>query len=547
MKKRLFLVSIFLIILISGVDARSCSIENSCNPDNTVMKLSADTNAHGELWNQGNYGKYLCCDFTTANPHVCSGGNKFLKLSSITNAHAEIPTGTAYGTNVCFGDLNCASAIGSCPQGKEILLRLSAETNAHISGASDTNYNTLICCDVSPCQLTSAKWSVDNATSGTNVGLIVTGNQCDGKEVKFEVFEKDLASRDPAAVNPVNAFFNNANSTTIWNAEWVDDGFLGGDPEYVFKASLVENPSVYIDASDELEVFMGATPCQFTSAKWSVDNVTNGTNVGLIVTGNQCDGKEVKFEVFEKELIGRNPAIVNPINVFFNGDNSTAVWNAEWVDDWGGNPEYVFKASLVENPSIYIDNSDELEVFFSDVDVCASVFSCFNYLGEGECEDDLCEIADASVEANNPFLTCGEEGVICFCEWLGSSCGSSSSIVREDVHVGNCSYSEKSGDNCDDGLLVYSWGINWIWGHPGWDTLVEATSIGPSTNEAYYVLENKKYYYDPNGDFEGCADGSSQIECPASIALPFFGIYQIIFVILILGVVYFRKGKKELS
>ena len=83
-------------VLISGiVSAETCSIQASCNPDNTVMKLSAATNAHGEVWNGANYNQYVCCDFT--GTHTCdTPGNRVLKLSAATNAHAEIPTGTSF-------------------------------------------------------------------------------------------------------------------------------------------------------------------------------------------------------------------------------------------------------------------------------------------------------------------------------------------------------------------------------------------------------------------------------------------------------------------
>jgi len=82
-----------------------------------------------------------------------------------------------------------------------------------------------------------------------------------------------------------------------------------------------------------------------TFSEWGSLEVSEGTNVNLIVGGTNCDGKNVNFEVFENELIGRNPAITNPVNVVFNGASATGTWIAEWIDDGllQGHPEYVSK------------------------------------------------------------------------------------------------------------------------------------------------------------------------------------------------------------
>ena len=126
----------------------------------------------------------------------------------------------------------------------------------------------------------------------------------------------------------------------------------------------------------------------------------------------------------------------------------------------------------------------------------------------------------------------------CFCEWDDGVCGANYEITQDGVSVGKCSYSDSSENNCDDGLLIYSWVANWNWGHDGFLVLSEP----PSENEADYKFVDGKYYYDPDKREEKCVDGDTLIECASFVALPFFGWLQVILVGGILGgVYYFRK------
>jgi hypothetical protein len=138
MKKRglvvfsLVVIGIFL-LSVNFISAASCTIATSCPADRTVMRLSATTNAHGALYNQGSYGYYLCCDFS--GTHTCSGDNNILRLSAVTNAHAEIKVQTGYNTNVCFDEISCMTTPASaCPSEFPIpTVSLSTTTNAHIA------------------------------------------------------------------------------------------------------------------------------------------------------------------------------------------------------------------------------------------------------------------------------------------------------------------------------------------------------------------------------------------------------------------------------
>lgn len=129
--------------------------------DQLIMKISSDTNAHGELWNQGNYGTEICYDelfgvnYTLSDPHDCDEllfANKLLSLSSPTNAHAELKDLGNYLTNVSYGDLECDSTdAGDCDvvfgDDYACIVTLSSDTNAHLATCEGSYpYDTKICC-----------------------------------------------------------------------------------------------------------------------------------------------------------------------------------------------------------------------------------------------------------------------------------------------------------------------------------------------------------------------------------------------------------------
>ena len=540
--KILVLLGILFVVLFSvGVSARTCTIKTSCNADNTVMKLSSSTNAHGETWDQSNYDQYLCCDFT--GTHTCSGNNKILKLSSNTNAHAEIATGAAYSTDVCFGDLNCESATGSCASGMNIILRLSGETNAHIAGPSETNYDTLICCDIGEEPCGNGVIDVGENCDGTNWGPITGCSNFD------EFTGGTLSCNSNCVFDTINCIGGTEGvcGDGIVNRGETCDGTNWGPITGCSNFDEFTGGSLFcVNCGFDTSSCTKGESCSFTSPEWSSSEVSEGTLVELIVEGINCDGKEVKFEVFEKELIGRNPAQTNPANAVFNGNSATGTWIAEWIDDgFGqGNPEYVFKASLVSDSNIFIDDSEELTVLPDNliIDECDNITSCSNYMTSEECVSDLCEVAEGSVEANNPLITCGEGGVSCECVWVSNNCEPSYTSFAGDYIVGICSYDESTTDDCEDGFLSYFWTASWAWGHDGWVDWND----GPSGDVNDYVLDNGKYYYDPYGQFEGCQNGSTIVECPASIQVGFFGVWNFIIAVIILVGVYFVMESKFL-
>lgn len=172
------LVFAFVILSLGFISSTTCDVRAvaSCPAVNTVMKLSATTNAHGELNSYNNYPYALCCFGMTyysaadnASIHNCDStrNNYVLKLSSPTNAHAEILGSLNYNTNVCFGYFTCTSSLtGSCPALFPLqVASLSAPTNAHLAQYSGYN-NVKICC-------------FDNSPAFCGDSLIEAGEDCD--------------------------------------------------------------------------------------------------------------------------------------------------------------------------------------------------------------------------------------------------------------------------------------------------------------------------------------------------------------------------------
>ncbi len=163
----------------------------------------------------------------------------------------------------------------------------------------------------------------------------------------------------------------------------------------------------------------------------------------------------------------------------------------------------------------------------TEEDVCGGVIIPVN-----NSNGDICRVvtgtADCSgvtcPEGPDPSTICDGEYVliensidkICNIIWGNLECGLSDSFK-----AGTCIYHDTSTDNCDDGYLSYSWTAEWVWD------------------------EDNPLHLDPNNEESKCIDGSSTVECPAQIQLPFFGIHSLIAAIAIIILVYLILNSKK--
>ena len=125
--------------------------------------------------------------------------------------------------------------------------------------------------------------------------------------------------------------------------------------------------------------------CSLTDAYWSTTEVSDGTNVNLIVEGSDCSGEQINYEIWECDqncgefgLGGGDDNLTSgvPGVTTFTGSSTSVQWTSAWESDCSGlcnPPEFYFRAfvnseiissgfvnTLVVNsndlPSVSLDN-----------------------------------------------------------------------------------------------------------------------------------------------------------------------------------------------
>ncbi len=194
----IFAVFVLGMFSLNVVSAETCDVAND-RINQRIMRLSGETNAHGEVWNGvGGYAYDICYDsifghnYTGANPHGSknNGANVVLKLSSLTNAHAAGPMGN-YIERVFYGDFVCNLRQNSCLTGERVVVSLSAETNAHL-GLADKYTNKICCSTPSIYWANYGGGTITEAGLGWSVKLVYESSSLtEGEDVVFGVYEDD--------------------------------------------------------------------------------------------------------------------------------------------------------------------------------------------------------------------------------------------------------------------------------------------------------------------------------------------------------------------
>ena len=546
---------LFSIVLLTGMFflSQNVSAQVTCSSSSQIiLRLSASTNAHGEVFNGGgSYSTEICYDTlfgtTGTGNRVCSGTNNVVGLSASTNAHAEGPTQNNYGTEVCYDDLSCVARSGACQAGETLVVSLSGSTNAHLA---TSGYGTNICCSAeeiiipAECVLTSASWSTLTATEGQAVNLNVQGTDCDGESIAFEVLEYDVTSGDdPVNIEPSNVVFNGNSATGSWTAEFQDDGIGGGDPEYHFIVTLVSDPGETIDsgtASDELLV-VSEEPGD-PGEECDNINVCNDYGDEPSCTLDDC-------EVADNSV--PNEIDCTEVNCFCYWDaGTTPQCNAGWDGTSGtcGN-------GVIE-PGEECDGGTSLTC--TDIGLSGSGLTCTSECRldssactgptGGSCGDGIVQVGETCDPGVGLSLTCTD---------LGFDNGGPPTCVEGECYIdttqctltgipgliGSCRYtSTGTGDTCDDGFLTIDYTATWTWDP-------DNTAPPPSPGPGWVLGTDGQYHYDPDGLSAQCQSVMETLACPAQIALPFFGFYNVIIALMIIGLVYWvlalnRKHRK---
>ena len=135
------------------------SATSICADNQVLFRLLKSNNSHVANASDINYPYKICYDqimsetYPSSNPWECTGANTVLRVSAGTNAHVEEPypqNSTPGYRPICFGDLGCrlidSRVNGQCAATEQPVIRLSSRTNAHIAIATFTEYPYILCC-----------------------------------------------------------------------------------------------------------------------------------------------------------------------------------------------------------------------------------------------------------------------------------------------------------------------------------------------------------------------------------------------------------------
>jgi hypothetical protein len=604
MQKRVIVLSILLFLsafvsisLISAYTTNySCNIVPSANCNssvngNIIIGLSASSNAHAEFPYQS-YPYALCCYFGAGNT-TCSSlmnsvygspvpKNEILRLTASTNAHSESPAPPVnYPVPVCYWadsnhPLECVSTTSGCDSNYFIpMVNLSNYTNAHIG--TGAGFNTEICCKLAGllygqlnCKLNSATWTYSSAMQGVQVGLNVTGTNCAGATINFNITDSNgnKASNFPGDVSfPISG--GNSISAT-WTAEY----HTGQPNNYKFKATSALSNSVLFSGSPNATLSTSQQPVGFCNAINTCGDYVNQTtcssdsslcNVANNVPTCSQNGGVCKDPKAYSYGCGWNTTsnLCNFINVYqangvikcgngytlctnqttssnycypgntcpnseiplSNGNgvcdagegcSSNDCQNGNPVDNCGLNND----GSLCQAGACYKANSNPV-----NITQCSNGYTlCYNQpKGLTYCyPNDVCPTGDSAPinSCASANTTNGNNGNPSSC--LGDSvCAKTNGIngycASPTASVGKCVYSFiNTGDTCADGFLTYKWTATWT---------------GNGNKPA------------------NCNNGQSVIECPAQIPLPLFtalnAIIAIAAIILIYVIIVLVKRSKK--
>jgi len=194
--------------------------------------------------------------------------NTVIRLSGETNAHGEGPDETTPGYfDVCYGKLDCQLSSGSCDetQGFRELVALNSSSNSHIEKADrDTGfYNTLICCRIAG-EFLQPEWQdftgegITESFLGNTVQMVAETTFPDASGAgKFEVWEADNNPDDPirTGADAIEGFILNGKAIGWWTITEDDLAKTDDYEEFYFNLSLqgVKNQSGFLLVNTELD------------------------------------------------------------------------------------------------------------------------------------------------------------------------------------------------------------------------------------------------------------------------------------------------------
>jgi len=344
MKKELKKLLVFLLLVVFLVSSLAIPIlsiedwppEGFNGPSQIIMRLSSETNAHGELAYYEtddphpidiNYEDKFGEDYEGENPYQCIGSNRILGLSSETNAHAESPSSYFYDNDICYGNLQC-QVRDSCKDEEEFVVALSRNHNAHLNEEQESGYYN-VCCSVGAVSdpaydLTigiegEGETTPSEGTHTYNEGLTVKVSEESEDGWRLDKFEGDCKGK--ICILDMN---RNRNVKTIFVPEEEDDKTLKVDIDGVGSSNPPEGTHIYSDGEE----------VEFT-------DITPGDGWKFVEFEGDCEGQSCTLDMDEnKEVI-----LIFEEEVLPTGD-------AYWADM---NDDPIEEASVEQGVKLIVD------------------------------------------------------------------------------------------------------------------------------------------------------------------------------------------------
>lgn len=187
-------------------------------------------------------------------------------------------------------------------------------------------------------------------------------------------------------------------------------------------------------------------PCIVTNPSWSLSSVREGTNVNLLASLSNCNGKTISFAVYEDD--NATDAVVVPApNSIVVGIGATSIsqgWITQWLSDAASGeqnpPEYYFTLA-VQNGGTYSSPqviANELRVTACGDGIVQSPEAC-----DGTNMSGTTCVSLPNTNYTGGTLGCYLRGNANACTFNASSCTGAASVCGNGVL--------ESGETCDDG------------------------------------------------------------------------------------------------
>ena len=297
---------------------RTCNDLNACNIT-TTKPAESQSCVVGcmEDWTCGSWSN--CVNGTQTR--TCTDGNNCGTTGNKPAESQSCISGAVCGNGIIESGEQCDSVdLGGVTCG-------DLGFNSGTLTCSSCSYDTSQCVSLS-CSLTSALWSVTNAVEGDIVSLSVTGSNCDGQQINFDINEDDLIGDDAVSIPPQSVLFSNGTAVTTWTAEYQTDWWK--NPEFYFDASLASDSNKTINSGllhvSELTTLPSANNFDGSTTDFSLEpDITNVSNAVLENTANgkielsgtvDFAGLDLdKYVVIEDKLISVDSASLPELNV----------------------------------------------------------------------------------------------------------------------------------------------------------------------------------------------------------------------------------------